>query len=295
MPLRAPHTLSPDPCAPSAASTASRDGSGPGRACPGSPCGAPWTTTVDASCRLLLPKTATSTRVSSISLLRPRVACTTHAVPGEPGVSRHLARRSEPVRLRGRHFLLRSRAYEPTSGRPCRALHPGSRPPRGGSGCQPALADDTRGESRDRFHRRSVKTDSFPDPGRLPSWSTLRGSSAVRVTLPSPHGFSPFLSSPRRIARSETSGHAGRGCPLARRFVRSGRRSTTSAIRNTTRGHTANRSTPAIGNALGHPRRRSSRLGDVRRVRAGGYERLLPRPHPDRAPSSEGDTAEAGR
>lgn len=35
------------------------------------------------------PKTATSTRVSSISLLRSWSACASHAVPGEPGVSRH--------------------------------------------------------------------------------------------------------------------------------------------------------------------------------------------------------------
>ena len=45
------------------------------------------------------PRSNTSTRVSSISLLRPPVACAADAVPGEPGVSRHLARRSEPARL----------------------------------------------------------------------------------------------------------------------------------------------------------------------------------------------------
>jgi hypothetical protein len=199
------------------------------------------------------PRPTTSTRVSSISLLRPRMACTTHAVPGEPGVSRHLARRSEPARLSREAFpppfsSVRTDLRAPLSRSPS-----GSRLPRGEPGCQSALADDTPGERRDRFDRRSVKIDDFPDPGHLPSWSTLRGCSTQRMTLPSPPRLSPFRSPRRRIAGGETSGHDGRGCPLARRFARSGRRSTTSAIRIRRAGTPRTPRSPLSGMPSGTP------------------------------------------
>lgn len=158
-----------------------------------------------------------------------------------------------PRAFRGRHFLLRPRACEPTSGHPCRAPHPGSRLPRGEPGCLSALADDTRGESRDRFRRRSVKIDDFPDPGHLLPWSTLLGCSTGRMTLPSPPCLSPFRSPRRRIAGDETSGHDGRGCPLARRFARSGRRSTTSAIRIRRAGTPRTARSPLSGMPSGTP------------------------------------------
>jgi len=112
-----------------------------------------------------------------------------------------IARRSEPAAIEGGISSSVPRACEPISGCPCRALRSGSRLPRGEPRCQPALADDTRGESRDRFHRRSVKTDDFRDPGHLPSWSTLRGCSALRVTLPSPRASRRSVPPRRRIAR----------------------------------------------------------------------------------------------
>jgi hypothetical protein len=63
-------------------------------------------------------------------------------------------------------------------------------------GCHSALAEDPRGHRRDRFRRRSVKTADFPDRGRLPPVSTLRGCSFEREALPPPLDPSSFLSSP---------------------------------------------------------------------------------------------------
>lgn len=143
-----------------------RDGSELGRVVPRSPCGSPWLTTGDATHRFLLSKTTTSTRVSFASLLRPRAACTTHAVPGEPGVSRHPGS-PEWITLafRGRHFLLCSSS----SVTDLRA--PLSRPPfecpasARRAEVHARVGGRPRGERRDRFHRLPVKADDFSRPG----------------------------------------------------------------------------------------------------------------------------------
>jgi hypothetical protein len=100
----------------------------------------------------------------------------------------------DPQRCSGRHFFL-LRALGPSSGRPCRNLSRGPDLREEESRCHSALAEDPRGDRRDRFRRRSVKTADFPDPGRLPSVSTLRGCSFVRVALPPAPDPSSFLSS----------------------------------------------------------------------------------------------------
>lgn len=106
--VRAPHTRSPDPVFPLPRQRRWGFGTELARASERSPCDFPWTTDEDAACRPLLSETTTSTRSWSISLRRPRTACATHAVPGEPGVSRH-RNPPEGIRgaVRGRHFFLR--------------------------------------------------------------------------------------------------------------------------------------------------------------------------------------------
>jgi hypothetical protein len=150
------------------------------------------------------------------------MTCATHAVPGEPGVSRH---RNPPERIRGAE-----RGGIPSSSVPL------DRPPgapvaipiRGPdlreeeSRCHSALAEDPRGDRRDRFRRRSVKTADFPDLGRLPPVSTLLGCSFVRLALPPAPDPSSLVSSPRDESReSETPGHTASGFPPGRCFARS--------------------------------------------------------------------------
>lgn len=88
--VREPHTRSLETlCPPLPRQRRWRVGTELARAPERSPCDFPWTTNEDAACRPLLSETTTSTHPSSISLRRPRMTCATHAVPGEPGVSRH--------------------------------------------------------------------------------------------------------------------------------------------------------------------------------------------------------------
>lgn len=165
------------------------------RASERSPCDFPWTTDEDAACRPLLSETTTSTHSSSISLRRPRMTCATHGVPGEPGVSRH---RNPPEGIRGAVRRGISSSSVPLDRPPGAPVAIPIRSPdlrEEESRCHSALAEDPRGDRRDRFRRRSVKTADFPDPGRLPSVSTLRGCSFVRVALPPAPDPSSFLSS----------------------------------------------------------------------------------------------------
>jgi hypothetical protein len=122
----------------------------------------------------LLPMTATSTRVSSISLRHAPMTCATCAVPGEPGVSRHLTRRSGLHHQEG-GISSCPLGVLPTSGCSRRTTHSRSRLPRGEPRRRSALAEDPRESRRDRFHRRSVKTAGFPDLEHLRPMSTLLG------------------------------------------------------------------------------------------------------------------------
>lgn len=178
------------------------------------------------------------------------------------GVGRITKREAFPPALRG---------VLPTSGCSRRTIHSRSRLPRGEPRRHSALAEDPREPRRDRFHRRSVKTAGFPDLEHLRPMSTLLGvflradgfatTARHRIDLlperDESHPASP-LATPREVS-------------LSRCFARTDDAHRPSAIRLIpTRGHDrVDRSTPAIGNALGHPRPRSFRFyGNVRSVRA---------------------------
>lgn len=192
------------------------------RASERSPCDFPWTANEDAACRPLLSETTTSTHSSSISLRRPRMTCATHAVPGEPGVSRH---RNPPEGIREscprRHSLLLG-ALGPSSGRPCRNLHSRSRPSRGRDGMPLRVG---RGPSwrPPRSLPPSIREDrrlsrsGTPSAGEHPSRVFLRARGFAASARPL---VVPFL--PRDASReSETPGHTVTGFPPGRCFVRS--------------------------------------------------------------------------